>query len=560
MQNLKLKFFRQFFNYFLISLALLIVSHITHLPPLLGLALGIAPLMIYHFFFLSPKAKKDELTQPAIDSVYYFGFLITVASLGLSAVSIATSGDETDFNNVIFQFGVGLIATGYAVIARMHLISIQAQADAKNTEEAMESFVKRSMTLTQAVDEATTKMETLTATLIERTKKMHEENNLEFQNSMKESAHAFKNELQSIFELTQKNMSEISSFIAESQLKAERMELAESVKANISATNDCTESLMKYKSQIELTNNELKLTASASDTLNTALIDLKNSTDDLSSENGGINKLNHGLTYANVEMMKNGQELTAAYESLNNFRLVAQDSAPAFKVLRTGSKKVQDQLAELDDILVKFKNSLMQISNEHNNTEIVLNTLANASKIMPTLDLSITQLNDSFHKTNQIVQSVNQELTALPSNAKSINEHNNLISESVSTTVNAFEQIHTHSTNIVSSANSIKLVYEETQNLIDNTKQLKDLIAQISTDFSSFSSSLKLANSTIEESAKGIKASIGNSSKELEDDLKRSTEAAGLLTHKLIDIAEAIIEKTNTKAQVNDNANANNGA
>lgn len=560
MQNLKLNFFKQFFICFSISLILLGTCHFSHIPPLLGLVLGITPLVYYHFAFLRPKANKDELTQPAIDSVYYFGFLITVASLGLSAVSIATSGDETDFNNVIFQFGVGLIATGYAVIARMHLISIQAQVDAKNTEEAMESFVKRSMTLTQAVDEATTKMETLTATLIDRTQEMHEDNNLEFQNTMKESAYAFKSELHSIFELTKKNMNEISSFIAESQLKAERMALAESVKANISATNDCTESLIKYKSLIELTNNELKSTANASDALNISLIDLKNLTEDLSSENGGINKLNDGLSYTSVEMIKNGQELTAAYESLNNFRLVAQDSAPAFKVLRSGSKKVQDQMAEFDDILVKFKNSLMQISNEHDNTEIVLNTLVNASKIMPHLDLSITHLNNSFVKTNQIVQSVNQELIDLPSNAKSINENHNLISESLITSVNAFEQIHTHAADIVSSAKSIKAVYEDTQNLIDNTKQLKDLIAEISTDFSSFSGNLKLANSTIEESTKGIKISISNSSKELEDDLKRSTEAAALLTHKLIDIAEAIIEKTNAKANSNVDLNEINGA
>ena len=153
MQNLQLNYFVKFRNYFFISLILLGVSHALHLHPLVGVAFGIAPLFSYHIFYLAPKAKKNELTQPAIDSVYYFGFLITVASLGLSAISIANSGDETDFNNVIFQFGVGLIATGYAVIARMHLISIRAQADAHNTEEAMESFIKKSMTLTQAVDE-----------------------------------------------------------------------------------------------------------------------------------------------------------------------------------------------------------------------------------------------------------------------------------------------------------------------------------------------------------------------------------------------------------------------
>ena len=75
----------------LISVSLLAATAFLHLPPWVALVCSVAPLTYYHLGFLAPRAKKG-LNQAAIDSVYYYGFLVTIAALGVSAVTVALNG------------------------------------------------------------------------------------------------------------------------------------------------------------------------------------------------------------------------------------------------------------------------------------------------------------------------------------------------------------------------------------------------------------------------------------------------------------------------------------
>src|SRR4051812_11019570 len=102
-------FFRALFGSLLASPTLLIVFTLANarglnLPQWLGLAAALLPLAYYHLVWLTPAAKAG-LSQAAVDSVYYFGFLITVAALGVSALTIAISGAAVSMNTVIYQFG-----------------------------------------------------------------------------------------------------------------------------------------------------------------------------------------------------------------------------------------------------------------------------------------------------------------------------------------------------------------------------------------------------------------------------------------------------------------------
>lgn len=85
----------------------------------LGVAAGVLPLVWYHW---SLRAKKS-LTPDEIDSVYYFGFLVTVATLMFTTVSIGRGQAQLSLPAVLTQFGLGLIATAYGLFARLHLIA-----------------------------------------------------------------------------------------------------------------------------------------------------------------------------------------------------------------------------------------------------------------------------------------------------------------------------------------------------------------------------------------------------------------------------------------------------
>jgi hypothetical protein len=97
------------------STVILILVTLTGLSPFFSI-LGIIPLVKYHVQ-LSRESKKG-LSSSAVDSVYYFGFLVTVVALACTAIHISWNAGATDTSAVVLQFGVGLFATGYAVVAR----------------------------------------------------------------------------------------------------------------------------------------------------------------------------------------------------------------------------------------------------------------------------------------------------------------------------------------------------------------------------------------------------------------------------------------------------------
>src|SRR5690349_5241898 len=110
-------------GYIGVSLAVLVLVAFAEANSLWGIG-AVAPLVAYHVRLAS--LLKNGLADPngfLVDSVYYFGFLITVFALAVTAFTIAVSSDSPNLiSTILQQFGAGLLATGYAVMARLHLM------------------------------------------------------------------------------------------------------------------------------------------------------------------------------------------------------------------------------------------------------------------------------------------------------------------------------------------------------------------------------------------------------------------------------------------------------
>lgn len=152
----------------LFSFAGLATALLGILPPVLPFFLAMVPLVWYHLYFLR-KFAGEGISQPAVDSVYYYGFLITIGALGVSALELARKGVDGNLTQVAFQFGLGLLATGYAVWARIQLTATSSLLDEANLEEAMNRYVERSRELVSAVELATASFNNYASTVIDKT-------------------------------------------------------------------------------------------------------------------------------------------------------------------------------------------------------------------------------------------------------------------------------------------------------------------------------------------------------------------------------------------------------
>ena len=131
---------------------------------------GIIPLGFYHFALHNQRLSKEgksHLTDAEIDSIYYFGFVITLLTLIAAVFTLGAAGSgEFDPKTIGIQFGLGLFVTGYALIGRLHL-QVTNESDLE-PEDAYANYVDRVNNLLGRVDMAYADLDDLMKRLVER--------------------------------------------------------------------------------------------------------------------------------------------------------------------------------------------------------------------------------------------------------------------------------------------------------------------------------------------------------------------------------------------------------
>ena len=150
------------------------------------------PLAAYHLLYLRRHAA-NGLSSAEVDSVYYFGFLITVATLATTAFDISRHPDADTFP--LHQFAVGLLATGYAVIARMHLQAQTVTNEGAGPEQMLDNYVIRSGVLIDNLETAIVRMSTFAQTVESETMRVHERSRELLEQSVIAVARTFEEEL-----------------------------------------------------------------------------------------------------------------------------------------------------------------------------------------------------------------------------------------------------------------------------------------------------------------------------------------------------------------------------
>ncbi|KND57464.1 hypothetical protein BVER_05821c [Candidatus Burkholderia verschuerenii] len=145
-----------------------LLSVLMNLPVPVVLAAELLPLCLY--FSVLYRAGANGLSHTAIDSVYYFGFIVTILSLAGSVMRVWLFGIEKDMSGLIAQFGVGLLATGLALVFRLVLTARVESLNAKDLSEMIAEYVQRIDGIVSKVEASAASFEGLSQSLQERTR------------------------------------------------------------------------------------------------------------------------------------------------------------------------------------------------------------------------------------------------------------------------------------------------------------------------------------------------------------------------------------------------------
>lgn len=119
----------------------------------LGFFFVLSPILWYWLKLARKQDKGDGLSDTEIDSVYYLGFLITIITLAVTILYIGLDdGILKHTHKIISQFGCGLLATGLALFARLHLLSKEGVVKRLDPEQKTQMLAWKIVELTGQFD------------------------------------------------------------------------------------------------------------------------------------------------------------------------------------------------------------------------------------------------------------------------------------------------------------------------------------------------------------------------------------------------------------------------
>lgn len=216
------------------------------LPPLAAFLGALVPLIWYHTMFLRPQAT-GGLPQPAIDSVYYYGFLITIGALGATTLNLSLHGVGEDFGPVAFQFGLGLIATGYAVWARVHLTASAKILDEDELRILMNRQIAQSRELLGNVELASSSFESYATTLLQRSEQFAADAEARSRTSIDAAIKAFSDGIAAMSEQAQIALTDLRGVVNDVTFGSEREALRNSVSAMVETVTELSQSLDRLR-------------------------------------------------------------------------------------------------------------------------------------------------------------------------------------------------------------------------------------------------------------------------------------------------------------------------
>lgn len=195
----------------IVSLVAIAFSIVFPIPLPLAILFELGPLVVY--FLLLLRGRHDGLASSAIDSVYYFGFLITIFSLAASVLRVWIGGIGNDIMTLVSHFGVGLLATGIALAFRLYLTAVTEQLDKKDLDEAIDAYIRRVDAVVTKVELSASNFEGLANSLEQRTKSVAAEALDHFQITMRDSAKVFQTEIAAITATASTSIESFSSTV-----------------------------------------------------------------------------------------------------------------------------------------------------------------------------------------------------------------------------------------------------------------------------------------------------------------------------------------------------------
>lgn len=413
---------------FLVASLAVVASQVVSPGAPKGIAfVAMLPLIAYHCLL---KARIKTLAASAVDSVYYFGFLITVGELGATALEIARNGNPGDYS-VLYNFGVGLLATGYAVIARLHLQNASRPESPTSPEAALDSYLERSGLLLDNMETTIRRFAVLAETAMIETKRVVDNSRDMLEDSLGSAARDFEKQMRQSLTSAREATDAVRTILQDASFASERADFLSITQQSLAASQKLVSALDELRTGAERGAGGLARASDRIDTLARSVDILDDGVTKLVADNGGVARVARSLEDAATsakEAATSVQRTGSCVEQLAGTVAVSQSAfASAGKAatnveaqmdgMATACGRLQASAARLEGVLKasdKLGESLDSLDREIRPVSSNLTTLGHGiTDLKSALGSAAGSLEDDVERSTAAVGRLADSLTTL---------------------------------------------------------------------------------------------------------------------------------------------------
>lgn len=504
---------------------------------------GGLPLIYYHLLYLRPRARKG-LSQTAIDSVYYFGFLITIAALGMSAVTLAWSSGTEPLANIAFQFGLGLLATGYAVLARMHLTSISAFVEEASPEAVLDRYVQRSRELVTNVEIASTQFAELSTNLMAKSEQVAETARLTTEKAMLDVARAFDQELRSTLASARQGLAEIRGLVNETSFVQEREALGKSVRETLDCVLSLNKALSEFSSRSVEGARTSEQVSEASVALKETLNEFQQNLDRIGGDNGQLIISARALAVAQSTVVEGAHSLSAAVEQLGEVSGSVSGINLTFRHIKTLTTKANEQLEALVQTSERLDGAARNLERSAGTTDKLADSVERVVRSMPALAEGADTLDKGLGGLSLALSAIENDLRSFSRPTQEVVELSLQLKEALETVHRVLQSSKSEAAQMAHHSINHAAALERATTLAKQVENVQDAGASINAVLAKLNDTIEKVHTSVGSSASNLNAALSTATQSLEHDVKRSSDAARMFGERLTNVAQIIIDRT----------------
>lgn len=324
-------------------------------------AVGLLPLVYYHFFVLKPLVLKGA-GSAAVDSVYYFGFLVTLGSLAFGALGTSMSvGGNIDVERAVGQFALGLVATAYAIVARLHLLSIGGDSPESSPEETLDTVVSRSQLLLHHLETATGALRILSETTVEETSKIVKASQFALTGELRTITETFSEEMKSIFEDAKRGASETRSAVEEVRAITQRDSLTVGIERAKKHVDEFAVSMLQLHQNTSKGADATQGLTIAADDLAAKLRESTNGLVLLGANDGPLHEAGQRISVSARQIADGADAISSSMKSIGEVSESSSGVGKTLKTLKTIVSKADSSLERLAETMSKLDESCLVV-------------------------------------------------------------------------------------------------------------------------------------------------------------------------------------------------------